>query len=309
MVPSFIWAKKEVTYGLDPVPAAANYVWAESVRHQILGSEEGGDPARPGVAPLPTEVYGEHAELSFEVPLAASGTAGTAPKWGPLIQACSISETVAPSVSVTYARRSDPAASDSLTIVYRVDRELHKLTGARGRVGLRLQGGKRPMLVFTFRGLHNDVTTGARPAQADAVWTGWGDAKPIAQGRTTFSFNAVSLPLRELTLDPTDNILFTDLPHQENVQLLGALAFTGRLRFTSTLASTLNLDALWKARTNVSASVVHGATAGSIVTVNTKGQIGQPEYGEENNERTTSVPWNLRPSAYNLDDDLSIVLT
>lgn len=309
MVPSLIWAKKETTYGVDSVPAALNFIWAENVRHQLLGSEEGGDPARPGVAPFPTEIYGEHAEVSFEVPLAASGTAGTAPKWGPLIQACSVTETVSAGVSVTYARRSDPALSDSLTLIYRADRELHKLTGARGRVGLRLQAGKRPMLVFTFRGLHTDVATGSRPVQADATWTGWGDAKPIAQGRTTFAFNAVNLALRELTLDPTDNIVFNDLPHQENVQLLGGLAWSGRLRATTPLPSALNLDTLWKARTILTAAMVHGATAGQIVTVNMKGQLGAPEYGEENNERVFSAPWNLKPSAYNLDDDFSIVLT
>lgn len=309
MIPSLILAKKEVTYGLDPVPTATNVIWAENVRHRLLGERVRGDPYKPGVAPVPGEIYGEAAEVVFEVPLAASGTAGTAPKWGPLPQACSFTETVVAVTSVTYARRPDPQASDSLTLIYRCDRRSHKLTGARGRMGLKLVAGQRPMLTFTFVGLHTDVTTAARPVQGDATWTGWVDSKPISKDRTTFSFNAVSLAMRELTMEPSDNIVFNDLPNQENVQLLGALAFTGRLRASTPLPSALNLEALWKAGTILTTSLVHGATGGQIVTVNLKGQIDQPEYGEDRGEDVFTAPYGLNPSAIQLDDDISIVLT
>ena len=310
MIPSFILAKKEVTYGVDPVATAANVIWGENVRHRILGAAVKTEPSKPGLAPtVDTVPYGQAVEVTFEVPLSASGTAGTAPKWGPLAQACSFSETLVAVTSVTYARRVDPAVSDSLAITYRTGRRRHLILGARGRMGLKLVAGQRPMLTFTFVGLYSPVAIAAQPVQADATWTGWATAQPIAQGRTTFAFNAVNTALRELTQEPSENTLFNDLPHQENVQLLGELAFTGRLKATTPLPSALNLETLWEAGTIVTAAVVHESVAGSIVTINMKGQIDQPEYAEEKGEDVFTVPFKLKPSAMANDDDISIVLT
>jgi hypothetical protein len=41
--------------------------------------------------------------VSFDVEIAGSGTAGTAPKWSALMQACGFSETIVSVTSVTYA--------------------------------------------------------------------------------------------------------------------------------------------------------------------------------------------------------------
>ena len=46
---------------------------------------------------------GIHSELDFEVELAGSGAAGTAPAWGPLIRACGMSETITAATDVKYA--------------------------------------------------------------------------------------------------------------------------------------------------------------------------------------------------------------
>jgi hypothetical protein len=57
----------------------------------------------PGVfraaAPIPTL---EEGVVEFDVDLVGSGTAGTAPAWGPLIQACAFAEVIVASTSVTY---------------------------------------------------------------------------------------------------------------------------------------------------------------------------------------------------------------
>ena len=49
--------------------------------------------------------------------------------------------------------------------------------------------------------------------------------------------------------------------------------------------------------------------AGSIVTVNFKAQVDAPDYGEEKGQDVVTVPLSLQPSAYNTDDEFSIVLT
>ena len=45
----------------------------------------------------------QRVEVTFEVEMAGSGTAGTAPAFGPLLKACGNSETIVTDTSVTYA--------------------------------------------------------------------------------------------------------------------------------------------------------------------------------------------------------------
>lgn len=307
---SFMLLKKETTYGTDAVPTATEVIWAENVQYKIVSSGRvRGAPAKPGVGQVAGTVYGEHAELSFEIPLQGSGAAGTAPKWGPAPKACGWSETVVASTSVTYALAADPRAADSLTIVWNDGRRLHKILGWRGRMGLKAVSGQRPVLTFAGRGLYVPVTTRALPAHADATWTGWLDALPIAQGTTTFSFGGTATPLRELSLDPSDNVLFNDLPHQENVQLIGPRTFSGKMKATTPLPSTLNLETSWQAGTLSTLALVHGTVAGKIVTVNIKAQNGEPDYGDDKGEDVVTTDIDATPSALNLDDEFTIILT
>lgn len=301
--------KQETTYGTDAAAAATDTVMAEAVRLALLGERIKGDFARPGSANVLSHLYGEHAEVSFEIPLAASGAAGTAPKWGTAIKACGWNQTVVASTSVTYAPLFNPLTADSVTIVWRDARRLHKLLGARGRCGLKIQSGQRPMLTFTFRGLHAAVAAGAELAAADAAFTGWNDARPVAQGRTSFAFASQNLGLRELTLDQADNITFRDAPHQQNIQLLGARVWTGKMRATTPPVGTLNLESLWKSQANNVFALVHESGAGNIVTVNGRVQIGQPEYGRDNGEDVADAPIEAVPASLTGTDELAIVLT
>lgn len=304
-------AKKETAYGTDAGPLAANTVWAENVSWKVTGQRVSPNPAKPGVGPVQDWTYGEHVEMSFEIPLNGSGTPGTPPNWGFLMKACGWAETVVAATSVTYPLAFDPLAADSLTLVWRDgNRRLHKVLGFRGRVGLKLNAGERPMLVFTGKGLHVDVTTGAALAQADAVFTNWKDARPVAQGTTTFSLNSITgLGVRAFSIDQSDNVKFVDVPEQENVELRGERIFTGQGKITTPLASTLNLETLWKAATVVPYSVVHGSTPGQIVAVNGRGQVVDPSYAIENDFDVASFNLKHVPSSLVTDDDLAIVLT
>lgn len=301
--------KKETVYGTPVATLAADTIWAEGVRYSLKGTKVESDPAKPGVGGTPSQVYGEHAEVTFEVPLAGSGTAGTAPKWGPLVKACGLAETVVATTSVTYRLMDDPSASDSVTIVWRDAKRTHQLAGARGRVGLKAVAGQRPMLTFTYRGLYTPVAAGASLVAADANFTGWNDAKPIAQGRTTFSFGGQTMPLRDLTLDAADNIKFVDLPHQENVQLLGSRTLSGKIKATTPPIATFNPETAWISRTAQAFSLVHNTTAGSIVTVTGQGQVDEPSYSRDNDEDVFEQNLTLIGTTLAASDDLIIALT
>jgi len=302
----------EVTYGTAVATTSAASIWAEDVDFKPTGQRVTPNPAKPGVGPVADHTYGEHVTLSFKVPLVGSGVAGTAPKWGPTIKACGFSETVVAVTSVTYALRADPENSPSMTFRWRDgNKRLHLVKGWRGKVDFQLTAGQRPMLVFTGKGLHTDVAEAAGAlAHADADFTGWIDAKPVASGTTTFAYAGVSgLGLREMNFQSSDNVKFVDLPEQENVRLLGERAFTGSLKITNPLPSVLNLETKWRQGTVDVWSMVHDSVAGRIATINGRCQLIDPTYAREEGDDVASANTKLVPSTLVADDDLAIVLT
>lgn len=94
-------AKNETTYGVDIVPtAAANAIYignlsitphkANYVKRTVL---------RPYIGGFQSAIASIYQEVSFDVEIAGSGTAGVAPAYGPLMRACSMSETILAAVS------------------------------------------------------------------------------------------------------------------------------------------------------------------------------------------------------------------
>lgn len=304
-----LFAKKEAIYGTAIALTAADVIHAENVKYQPKGEVVKGDPAKPGFGAVPGVVYGEHGELSFDVPLAGSGVVGTAPKWGMFMLAAGWTEDVEAAASVTYAL-GNPGEADSLTLKWRDAKRTHILAGARGRVSLKLAAGQRPMLSFVFKGLHADVTASAAPTPADVVWEGWIDSLPIQQGRTTFNLGGVDMTMRDFSLESSDNVVFTDVPHQENVELLGARELTGKLKAGTPDIALFNPETKWRENEVLTAALVHGVgSAGSIVTINSRGQIGEPTYSRDNDQDLFESSISLVGSNLGADDDIAIVLT
>lgn len=304
-----LWVKTEVTNGVDPVAAAADVVWAENASLSLKGERVGGDPAMAGLGGVKDYMYGQYAELTFEVPLGGSGAAGTAPKWGKLLLCSGWSETVSAGVSVTYALAANPAASSSASIIWRDGRRKHALSWARGMASFNVEEGKRPTVKFTFRGILTPVVDGAVIAHGDAVWTGWNDLDPVSQAMTQFSYNAQQVPLRSLSYDQSDNIVFSDRPNQKRVDLSGARIWSGKMKIDTPLPSVLSLEALAIANTLATATLVHGTVAGKILTLTSKSQNEMPSYSKVKGVDVTDVSLSFKPSAMNLDDQIALVCT
>lgn len=301
--------KQEVTYGTDPVAAAINTLRAENVRYTLKGTKVATEVSKPGVGATPSFLYGEHAEVSFEIPLAGSGVAGTAPKWGPLMLSTGWTEDIEADESVTYALRSDPSAANSGAFKWRDAKRTHVMLGCRGRVGFKGAKGQRPMLTYTYKGLYVPVTAGASLVAADANFTGWTEAEPIAQARTTFSLDGVNMALRDISAEAGDNVQFVDLPHQENVALLGERAFTGKLKATTPAIGDFNPETPWRSREILPFILTHGTVAGSVVTVSGQGQVNEPSYSRDEGYDVFEAGFDLMGSDLAASDDLTIVIT
>jgi hypothetical protein len=94
--------------------------------------------------------------MEFDVELKGSGTAGTAPALGDLLQACGFSETVVAETSVTYL--PDSSGVPSITMGMYADGIHYQMWGARGDVSLKLDAGKPAILHFVFTGADFSVT-------------------------------------------------------------------------------------------------------------------------------------------------------
>lgn len=302
--------KQESSYATDATPGAVDVVFCEDPVFTPKGEFVAGDPAIPGLGGVKGYTVAEYGEFTFSVPLGLSGTAGTAPKWGKLMTACGYAETIVATTSVTYALANDPSASSSVSIIWRDDRRLHKLLGGRGYVSYAFDEKKRPTAKFTFWGLRTPVADGAVILQADATWTGWNDVQPISQAATTFTFNGVTPGLRSFSIDQSANLTFSDRPGQKRVDIAGARTFSGKAKISSMLPSVLSIEALKSANTLVTSTLVHGTTAGSILTLPAKLQItDNPTYRHEDGLDVTEFGFQLKPSAFGTDDQISLVCT
>ena len=192
-------AKMETTYGVDPTPAAAtDGILASNVS---LTPMQGQDVARDNDLPvmgsdgtIPADL---HVTLSFDVELAGSGTAGTAPAWAPLMRGCAMAMTTVPGTSVTFNPIS--LNHESLTFYIQIGGTLHKIPGARGTCELMIGASAIPKLKFSYTGLY------VRPIeQARAIPDLSNFKKPLigsTRNTPTFTVNGTGFVLREFSLD------------------------------------------------------------------------------------------------------------
>src|SRR5262245_48797464 len=146
-----VLVKLETIYGTDPTPTgAANAMQVTNFRPEpIVGQDIRRDLLLPYMGHQGVILTGNYGRVSFDVELAGSGTAGAAPAWGGLLQACGMAETEDPlGLEVTYNPIS--TSHKSVAIYYFQDGIRHVLLGARGTFKLAMQPGQIPRLSFTL---------------------------------------------------------------------------------------------------------------------------------------------------------------
>jgi len=166
-----VLAKIESVQFTDAAPTKAlNAILAKNMTVTPLSVQtEDRNLLRPYFGNSEKILVGEEAVVEFDVEMAGSGTAGTAPAYGPLLRGCAFSETINAGTDVTYAPVS--AGFEYLTIwVYR-DGVIYKMTGAAGTMSINMAAKKLPHYHFRFVGKYTPVTDGATPT--DAVFTGF----------------------------------------------------------------------------------------------------------------------------------------
>lgn len=298
-------AKLETVYGTDSVPTgAANAILAREVEVTPLTIErQARDLYRPFLGNS-TDVIGAFSgRLAFKVEMAGSGTAGTAPNWGPLHRACGFAQVVTAGVSTVYTPVSN--SFESLSTYFNMDGVLHKFTGVRGNLGLQASYRQAPLWQYSFIGMFVPVTDLALPA---VTLTGWAD--PLAfnfENTPGFTLHGVSgLGLREFSFDLANAVTFRNLVGSRGVRITDRKP-VGSLEFSAELMAVKNWFDVVRNATGGALQLDHGTTAGNRVSISAPAlQLTDAAYTDFEGEKMLRCSSKFMPVSGN--DELTITV-
>jgi hypothetical protein len=260
---SALLAKIEAVYGTDPVPVGATdamYVYDLAITPMELVAA-GRMPVRPFFGADTPAIGGTPVKVTFNVPIAGSGAAGTAAPYGSLLRACARSQTINAAVDVIYSLVS--STFDSLTLYVNRDGVLHKITGARGSVSVEFAHNAIPLYKFSFTGIYNAPSDVALPALTfGATWV-----KPLVQNKvnTTFSLHGFTAVLSKFDYDTGVEMGWKDyVNNTEEVRITGRAApIKGNVSVQADTIAAKDWFSIAKAGTTGALALVHGTTAGN----------------------------------------------
>jgi hypothetical protein len=308
---TLITAKLETTYGLDAAPTGAlNAILisdqtitpldAQNIDRSLVRGSFGASEQLVGPASV---------KVGFSVELSGSGTAGTAPAWGPLLQACACSEGILASPArVEYMPAS--TGLKSLTLYYFDDGVLHKLLGAMGECTLTAKVGERPMLKFEFTGLDGGVVmqgdTGSFSAWKKPVAVSKANIVDIALG-VAYAAGAVTggTPYSSTGLElKFGNVAaFTAMGRDETVDITDRDS-GGSTEIDLTAAQEVAMMAAVKVNTTFSLAMTIGTATGNKITIfGPNVQLVNPKKSEKNGKRLIGFDLRFVPTVTGTGND------
>lgn len=269
------------------------------------------DLLRPTMGHGGSLVGDRHIQISFTVELAAAGTAGSAPAWGKLLQACAFAEVISAGQYVEYLPVSE--SLKTLTIRYSADGVIHTASGCMGTFSMAMEAGSRPTLAFTFIGKDDGPVAAATPA---ATLTQWQVPEVLNAQNTqkiklggTYANGAVTggteFCSRGLTLEMANETKYMTMLGCSAIDITNRLP-TGSLSLEVSAAQEVAMRAEINANTATSMSVLHGSAAGKQVLVMCPRIVRiNPKYEDYEGKLLLSHEFNAEPVSGN--DEVRIV--
>ena len=305
----FLIAKIESSYGVDPTPVGgSNAIQVTNLDVTPIESDNVQAAAYQGFignSTRSTLVANKRVSVTFDVELAGSGTAGTAPAFGPLLKSCGLSETVVADTSVTYAGVS--SSFDSATIYCFYDGTRHKITGARGSVSFNFTAGQFAVASFNFIGIYNAPDgTGASgyivANQAAAV-----EVNDTNMTTATF-FGEASQRIESFDLALNNELIYKETASSQEV-LITNRAPSGTVVIEAPTITAKDFFTVATGTSTGSIDFQHGQTAGNIVTVTTaQSDLGNLTYSDQDGIQMLNVPFIAVPTSAG-NDELSLAYT
>ena len=304
---TYILSKTETTYGTSSTPANTDAVLVKNLElTPLAGDVVSRDLLRGYLGNSESLIAQTYAELKFEVELAGSGTAGTAPRFSSVLKACGMAETTVASTSVTYAPVS--STPSSATIVYNTDGLNHVLTGCRGSFSIKAEVGQIPTISFSVVGVFNSPTD---TSPVSANYTNQATPLVFRQGNTSaFSIFSYSGLLQSFDFDLANTTVYRQLVGSSSGEvLITDRKPSGSVMIEAPTLATKDFFSIALGTATGGLSFLHGATAGNRVTFNSpQADITTPAYGEQDGVRMLSLPYVAVPTTAG-NDEFSLAFT
>lgn len=259
-------AKMQATAGTDPVPTAAlNVLNAENVDINPIEMET--DTIETVSATFGTDgqiVGAMWCSLSFDIPLSGGGTPkGTPPNHGPILRASGYAQTINGTTDVTYSLVS--TGEEMVAIYYYVDGVLWKFTDIRGSWSEAWTAKKAPRASFKGIGLNAPMSDLVMPTPTLPTVP-----RPIAvnKANTTLTIGGYAARLSSFTLDLNNDVQYLNRTGREEVAIVGRQPSGKVVMELPKLAENdfLGASGICTLGTPQAMSIVHGATAGNVLT-------------------------------------------
>lgn len=302
-----VMAKVQTAKGTPAVPTAADNAMLVSSAMPSPIKAEFVDRAliRPYMGNSQKLVAGEHAAIEFEVELAGSGTAGTAPAFAPLLLACGFSETLSVGVSAVYAPVT--AGQTYLTMLCNLDGIEFKLTDAVGDVSVDMNPKGIPRMKFMFMGVYHPATDVVTPTGAD--FTDF--LRPLTVGKVntpTFTLHGTTPCVEQFSF-----ALNNELNWRELINCSGARRSDRKPTATVVIELPTVADKNWGEAVRLGSSgavtVLHGVAAGNRVGIGMPATTvaSEPTLSDSQGIAMLNLQLDVNPDAGN--DELVLTFT
>lgn len=243
-------------------------------------------------------------KVTVTVEYAASGTAGTPPKWGPLMRAAGNSQTIVPTTSVEYLPIS--SAPESAAMMFYADGVRHTLRGSRGEWGLAGEVDGVPLLSFEYIALYTPATATANPT---ATYTA--QAKPLVMNSAntpTVDVHGFAACMESFSLNMANDVTFRHLAGCSERVELNDRKPSGSIKIEAPTLAAKDYFAAVSAQDLGAIDWTHGTTAGNILTLSQPScNLGTPAYSNSNGTIMLELPFMPNPVSGN--DEYSLLLT
>jgi hypothetical protein len=239
---------------------------------------------------------GQYVVVTFMVEMVGSGTLGTAPAYGALLQGCHMLETVVAATSVEYTPNSDDTSS--MTMRFNLDGIDHLIVGARGSAKFKIDANQIPYIEFRFVGIYADPT--ATAALSPTGWSGYIMPQPISfAGTTAFQFYGITSgwQLRAFELDQGNQVEYFEGPGEQVVDVTDR---DSKGSLTTLLRAVGTFNPFTQARNNATGAllITHGTVAANRWHLSAPAvQILAPKYGDDRSRALMQVDLSFTPTA------------